>query len=58
MINGSSLRDLLLNSKNFCRSMPAGAENSSLSRLCYRKLWGSRNRSGLNSRREKLRQFL
>ncbi|GFQ00822.1 photosystem i p700 chlorophyll a apoprotein a1 [Phtheirospermum japonicum] len=44
MINGSSRRDLLLNSQNFCRSMPAGAENPSLSRLCYRKLWGSRNR--------------
>ncbi|KAH0653488.1 hypothetical protein KY289_031166 [Solanum tuberosum] len=40
MINGSSRRDLLLNSqKNFCRSIPAGAENPSLSRLCYRKLW-------------------
>ncbi|KAL0430639.1 UNVERIFIED_CONTAM: hypothetical protein Sradi_0689900 [Sesamum radiatum] len=41
MINGSSRRDLLLNSQNFCRSIPAGAENPSLSRLCYRKLWGS-----------------
>ncbi|KAK4716628.1 hypothetical protein R3W88_014966 [Solanum pinnatisectum] len=41
MINGSSRRDLLLNSqKNFCRSIPARAENPSLSRLCYRKLWG------------------
>ncbi|PHT36615.1 hypothetical protein CQW23_24315 [Capsicum baccatum] len=48
MINGSSRRDLLLNSqKNFCRSIPAGAENPSLSRLCYRKLWGSRNRRAL-----------
>ena len=36
MINGSSRRDLLLNSQNFCRSIPAGAENPSLSRLCYR----------------------
>ncbi|MCD9640583.1 hypothetical protein HAX54_025961 [Datura stramonium] len=37
-----SRRDLLLNSqKNFCRSIPAGTENPSLSRLCYRKLWGS-----------------
>jgi len=25
MINGSSRRDLLLNSQNFCRSIPAGA---------------------------------
>ncbi|GFQ05445.1 hypothetical protein PHJA_002688600 [Phtheirospermum japonicum] len=49
MINGSSCRDLLLNSQNFCRSMPAGAENPSLSRLCYRKLWGSRNRRALIS---------
>ncbi|XP_022874178.1 uncharacterized protein LOC111393010 [Olea europaea var. sylvestris] len=47
MINGSSRRDLLLNSQNFCRSIPAGAENPSLSRLCYRKLWGSRNRRAL-----------
>ncbi|KAI3966534.1 hypothetical protein MKW92_036512 [Papaver armeniacum] len=35
MINGSSRRDLLLDSQNFCRSIPAGAENPSLSRLCY-----------------------
>ncbi|OIT06013.1 trans-resveratrol di-o-methyltransferase [Nicotiana attenuata] len=48
IINGSSRRDLLLNSqKNFCRSIPAGAENPSLSRLCYRRLWGSRNRRAL-----------
>ncbi|PHT51009.1 hypothetical protein CQW23_10756 [Capsicum baccatum] len=48
MINGSSRRDLLVNSqKNFCHSIPAGAENPSLSRLCYRKLWGSRNRRAL-----------
>ncbi|KAD7480113.1 hypothetical protein E3N88_03249 [Mikania micrantha] len=47
MINGSSHRDLLLNSQNFCRSIPAGAENPSLSRLCYRRLWGSRNRRAL-----------
>ncbi|KAJ6429763.1 hypothetical protein OIU84_021211 [Salix udensis] len=33
MINGSSRRNLLLNSQNFCRSIPAGAENLSLSRL-------------------------
>lgn len=47
MINGSSRRDLLLNSQNFCRSIPAGVENPSLSRLCYRRLWGSRNRRAL-----------
>ncbi|KAK4415443.1 hypothetical protein Salat_2651700 [Sesamum alatum] len=47
MINGSSRRDLLLNSQNFYRSIPAGAENPSLSRLCYWKLWGSRNRRAL-----------
>ncbi|CAH1412736.1 unnamed protein product [Lactuca virosa] len=47
MINGSSCRDLLLNSQNFCRSIPAGAENQSMSRLCYRRLWGSRNRRAL-----------
>ncbi|KAF4348332.1 hypothetical protein F8388_001129 [Cannabis sativa] len=47
MINGSSLRDLLLNSQNFCRSTPGGAENPSLSWLCYRRLWGSRNRRAL-----------
>ncbi|KAL8247722.1 hypothetical protein R6Q59_008938 [Mikania micrantha] len=47
MINGLSRRDLLLNSQNFCRSIPAGAENPSLSRLCYRRLWGSRNRRAL-----------
>ncbi|KAJ6322078.1 hypothetical protein OIU77_012039, partial [Salix suchowensis] len=47
IINDSSRRDLLLNSQNFCRSIPAGAENPSLSRLCYRRLWGSRNRRAL-----------
>ena len=47
MINGSSRRDLLLNSQSFFRSIPAGAENPSLSRLCYRRLWGSRNRRAL-----------
>ncbi|KAL3010306.1 hypothetical protein AAZX31_07G134600 [Glycine max] len=45
--NGSSRRDLLLNSQNFFRSIPAGAENPSLSRLCYRRLWGSRNKRAL-----------
>ncbi|KAK9080969.1 hypothetical protein Scep_031002 [Stephania cephalantha] len=47
MINGSSRRDFLLDSQNFCRSIPAGAENPSLSRLCYRRIWGSRNRRAL-----------
>ncbi|XLT31134.1 hypothetical protein HN873_062426 [Arachis hypogaea] len=47
MRNGSSRRDLLLNSQSFFRSIPAGAENPSLSRLCYRRLWGSRNRRAL-----------
>ncbi|VFQ63251.1 unnamed protein product [Cuscuta campestris] len=37
MINGSSRRDLL--HKNFCRSIPAGAENPSL----LPELWGSQN---------------
>ncbi|CAA6675646.1 unnamed protein product [Spirodela intermedia] len=47
MINGSSCRDLILDSQYFCHSIPAGAENPSLSRLCYRGLWGSRNRRAL-----------
>ncbi|KAK7262996.1 hypothetical protein RJT34_30580 [Clitoria ternatea] len=47
MRNGSSRRDLLLNSQNFFRSIHAGAENPSLSRLCYQRLWGSRNRRAL-----------
>ncbi|KAG9438625.1 hypothetical protein H6P81_021430 [Aristolochia fimbriata] len=47
MINGSSRRDLILDSQDFCRSIPAGAENPSLSRLYYRGLWGSRNRRAL-----------
>lgn len=42
MINGSSRRDL--DFQDFCRSIPAGAENPSLSRLCYRRLWGSPGR--------------
>ncbi|KAL5782406.1 hypothetical protein ACOSP7_007435 [Xanthoceras sorbifolium] len=37
----------LYHSQNFCRSIPRGAENPSLSRLCYRRLWGSRNRRAL-----------
>ncbi|MFQ6649268.1 hypothetical protein Gotur_023528 [Gossypium turneri] len=47
MINGSSRRDLLLNSQNFCHLIPAGTENPLPSRLCYRRLWGSRNRRAL-----------
>ncbi|KAK8985154.1 hypothetical protein V6N11_011993 [Hibiscus sabdariffa] len=47
MINDSSHRDLLLNSQNFCHSIPAGTENPLPSRLCYRRLWGSRNRRAL-----------
>ncbi|KAJ6941458.1 hypothetical protein NC651_007287 [Populus alba x Populus x berolinensis] len=38
MINDLSFCDLLLNSQNFYRSIPAGAENSSLYRLCCRSL--------------------
>ncbi|QHO12803.1 uncharacterized protein DS421_15g510010 [Arachis hypogaea] len=47
MRNSSSRRDLLLNSQSFFRSIPAGTENPSLYRLCYRRLWGSRNRRAL-----------
>ncbi|GMI81009.1 hypothetical protein HRI_001770200 [Hibiscus trionum] len=47
MINGSSHRDLLLNSQNFYHSIPAGTENPLPSWLCYRRLWGSRNRRTL-----------
>ncbi|MQL68171.1 hypothetical protein Taro_000496 [Colocasia esculenta] len=47
MINGSSRRDLILDSQYFCHSIPAGAENPSLSRLCYRRLRGSQNRRAL-----------
>ncbi|RZC88837.1 hypothetical protein C5167_031211 [Papaver somniferum] len=47
MINGSYRRDILLDSQNFCRSIPAGTENPLLSRLCYRRLWGSRHRRAL-----------
>ncbi|RZR80436.1 hypothetical protein BHM03_00006484 [Ensete ventricosum] len=47
MINGSSRRDLILDSQYFCRSIPPGTENPSLSRLCYRGLWGSRNKRAL-----------
>ncbi|CAN6472096.1 unnamed protein product [Victoria cruziana] len=47
MINGSSRRDLILDSQYFCRSIPAGTENPSLSQLCYQRLWGSRNRRAL-----------
>ena len=47
MINGSSRRDLILDSQYFCRSIPAGAESPSLSRLCDQRLRGSRNRRAL-----------
>ncbi|CAN6447344.1 unnamed protein product [Victoria cruziana] len=47
MINGSSRRDVILDSQYFCRSIPAGTENPSLSQLCYQRLWGSRNRRAL-----------
>ncbi|KAA0037020.1 Metallocarboxypeptidase inhibitor [Cucumis melo var. makuwa] len=39
MINDSSRRDLFFHSQNFYRSVPAGAENPSLSRMCYWRLW-------------------
>ncbi|MBA0618454.1 hypothetical protein Godav_027797 [Gossypium davidsonii] len=38
MINGSYHRDLLLNSQNFCHSIPAGTVNPLPSRLCYPRL--------------------
>ncbi|XLS44748.1 hypothetical protein HN51_001613 [Arachis hypogaea] len=44
MRNGLSRRDLLLNSQSFFCSIPVEEENPSLSQLCYRRLWGSRNR--------------
>ncbi|GJY88565.1 hypothetical protein Tco_0503193 [Tanacetum coccineum] len=44
MINGSSRRDLLLNSQNFCRSIPAGAENPSLSLGCASEALGKSDR--------------
>ncbi|KAJ6948293.1 hypothetical protein NC651_002596 [Populus alba x Populus x berolinensis] len=47
MINSLSHHNLLLNSQNFCRSFPVGAENPSLSWLCYQRLWGSWNRRAL-----------
>ncbi|CAN6445085.1 unnamed protein product [Victoria cruziana] len=47
MINGLSHRDLILDSQYFCRSIPAGTENPSLSQLCYQRLWKSRNRRAL-----------
>ncbi|CAA7013185.1 unnamed protein product [Microthlaspi erraticum] len=44
-----SLGNLLLTTsfQLFSLSIPAGAENPLLSRLCYRRLWGSRNRRAL-----------
>ncbi|MFQ6668227.1 hypothetical protein Gotur_033962, partial [Gossypium turneri] len=47
MINDSSRRDLLLNSQNFCHSIPIVTENPLLSLLYYQRLWGSRNRRAL-----------
>ncbi|KAL3522791.1 hypothetical protein ACH5RR_015625 [Cinchona calisaya] len=47
MINGSPCHDLLLNSQNFYHSIPTRAKNPSLSRLCYRRLWGSQNMRAL-----------
>ncbi|CAN4128265.1 unnamed protein product [Withania somnifera] len=47
MINGLSHRGLLLNSQKLRCCIPTGPENPSLSRLCYRKLWGSWNRRAL-----------
>ncbi|CAL9111570.1 unnamed protein product [Musa acuminata var. zebrina] len=44
MINDSSL---ILDSQYFYRSILVGTENPSLSRLCYRGLWGSRNKRAL-----------
>ncbi|PPD94757.1 hypothetical protein GOBAR_DD08217 [Gossypium barbadense] len=38
MINSSSRRDLLLNSQNFCHSIPVGTENTFPSLLCYWRL--------------------
>ncbi|ESW28106.1 hypothetical protein PHAVU_003G259600, partial [Phaseolus vulgaris] len=45
--NGSSRRNLFLNSQNFICSIPIGVENPSLSWLCYRRLWESQNRRAL-----------
>lgn len=49
MRNGSSRRDLLLNSQNFCRSIPArrGREPVAVSAVLPEALWGSRNRRAL-----------
>ncbi|MBA0718150.1 hypothetical protein Golax_005912 [Gossypium laxum] len=47
MINGLSRPDPLLNSQNFCHSIPAMTENPLSSRLCYRRLWGSQNKRAL-----------
>ncbi|KAL4194590.1 hypothetical protein AMTRI_Chr05g69370 [Amborella trichopoda] len=47
MINGSSRRDLILDSQYCCRSIPAGTENLLLFRPCYQRLWGSKNRRAL-----------
>ncbi|ERM99373.1 hypothetical protein AMTR_s00235p00021830 [Amborella trichopoda] len=47
MINGLSRRGHILDSQYFCRSILAVTENSSLSRLCYQRLWGYRNKRAL-----------
>ncbi|XXG57137.1 hypothetical protein AAC387_Pa03g4369 [Persea americana] len=47
IINGSSRRDLILDSQDFCRSVLAGAQNPPLPQLYYRTLRGSRNRRAL-----------
>ncbi|KAJ7012723.1 hypothetical protein NC653_002747 [Populus alba x Populus x berolinensis] len=47
IINGLSHCNLLLNSQNFCCSIPVRAENPSLSQLCYQRLRGNRNRRAL-----------
>ncbi|KAK8366595.1 hypothetical protein V6Z12_A02G130600 [Gossypium hirsutum] len=40
-------KSIARNSQNFCHSIPAGTENPLPSRLCYRRLWGSRNSRAL-----------
>ena len=47
IINGSSCYDLILDSQYFWHSIPAGAENSSLSWLYCQGLQGSQNRRAL-----------
>ncbi|KAL4204078.1 hypothetical protein AMTRI_Chr01g130390 [Amborella trichopoda] len=47
VLDGSSRRDLILDSQYFCRSIPTGTENLSLCHPCYQRLWRSRNRRAL-----------